>query len=135
VGAEKRGSARLGSCPVPWAVWCLAVRDPVAGAGNRLNHLGLSELAPQSANRDLDGLGEGVGVLVPDLFQEPLGAEHARRGAQEGLEHSELLDRELDPVAVPCDRAPEPVELDSAGPVDGAARCRFAACQCPDPEH
>ena len=52
-----------------------AVRDPVADPGSRLDDVRLSELAPQPADRDLHGLGERVGVLVPDLLEQLLGAE------------------------------------------------------------
>jgi hypothetical protein len=38
-------------------------------AGRRLNHVGLSELPSETADGDLDGLGERVGVFVPDVSE------------------------------------------------------------------
>jgi hypothetical protein len=43
------------------------LRDSVADPGRRFDHFGLSQFASETADGDLDGLGEGVGVFVPDV--------------------------------------------------------------------
>ena len=52
---------------------------------------GFSEFSSQSADGDVDGVGERVDVLVPDLGEEVLGAEDGVLGAHQGFEHGELL--------------------------------------------
>jgi hypothetical protein len=44
-------------------------------------------------------------VLVPDLFEQVLGAEATRAGAQEGFRERELFDRQVELPAVAGGRA------------------------------
>ena len=93
-----------------------AVADTRRGGDDR----GVAELAPQAADGHRDGVGERVGLLVPDLFEQVLGAEEGRRSRQERLEDRELLDRQLKLPPVAGDRAPQRVELDP-GPAQDPA--------------
>jgi hypothetical protein len=77
------GNATVGHAP---ARRLLGVDDPVADAGHGLDRGGFSELAAQAAERDVNGVGEGVDVLVPYLAEEVFGAQHAILGAHQGLE-------------------------------------------------
>jgi hypothetical protein len=72
----------------------------VADAGRRFDHFGLSELALEAADRDLERLDKGIGVLVPDASKEVGGAQVGGAPEEERLEHSELLDREAERTAV-----------------------------------
>src|SRR5215469_12129596 len=105
------------ACPVPGAASSSASRHPwpvggllawtglegeaIAHARRRGDHRRVAELAPQAADRDRDRVGERVGELVPDLLEQLLGAEEGRPRAQQGLEHPELLDREIHRPPVP----------------------------------
>src|SRR6266699_3644071 len=62
-----------------------AIRDAIPEAGERLDHLRLSELASQPADGDLHGLGERIRVLIPHLLKEILRAEGSRCRPHEGL--------------------------------------------------
>jgi hypothetical protein len=70
-------------------------RDAVSDSGGVVDHGRLAEFPSQPGDRDPDGLGEGVGVLIPRLREEILGAERTRTGAQERFENRELLGGEL----------------------------------------
>lgn len=65
--------------------------DAVADSGGGLDWLGISELAFEAGDGDIDGASEGVGVLVPDLEQELFRGERAGARAQQGLEYRELF--------------------------------------------
>ena len=55
------------------ATW---LRDPVPAADHGLDQRRVSELSSQAQDGDRHGLGERVGVFVPDLFEKLLGADH-----------------------------------------------------------
>jgi hypothetical protein len=87
------------------------------------------------ADGDLDGLGERVGVLVPDPGQEILGAEDTGGCFEEGLEHGEFLDRDVDVAAVAGDGAAERVEFYPGRAQDARPGVGLAAGQGADPQH
>ena len=93
---------------------------------------GAAEFAAQAADGDGDGVGERVGVLVPDLFEQVLGAEEGRAGAQQGLQQGELLDRQVELPAVAGGGAAERVELDAGRAQRPGARGGPAAGQRAD---
>jgi hypothetical protein len=51
------------------------VRNAVSDAGRVVDYRGRSEFAPQAAHGHHDGAGEGVGVFIPDLFEQVFGAQ------------------------------------------------------------
>src|ERR1035441_10519739 len=59
--------------------------DAVADVGDGFDRCGFSEFASQSADRDVDGVGEGVDALVPYLGEQVFGAEDGVWGAHQGL--------------------------------------------------
>jgi hypothetical protein len=62
--ASARSDGRRTHSPrSPWR----RLGDSVADPGRRFDHFGLSQFASETADGDLDGLGEGVGVFVPDV--------------------------------------------------------------------
>ena len=52
-------------------------------------------------------------MLVPDLLEQGFGAEEGGAGAQQRLEHAELLDRQVQRAPVPDGCAPQRVELEA----------------------
>src|SRR5580704_15553289 len=88
--------------------------DAVADAGGGADDGRLAELAAQAADGDRDGVGERVDLLVPDLLEEGFGAEEGGAGAQQRLEHAELLDRQVQRAPVPDGCAAQRVELETA---------------------
>src|SRR5258708_8403043 len=103
-----------------------AIRDAIPEAGERLDHLRLSELAPQPADRDLHSLGERIRVLVPHLLKEVLRAECSRCRPHEGLQHGELFDRQIELLPLTCHDVSQGVELDVRRPEDAWMRHRLA---------
>src|SRR5689334_19315166 len=89
-----------------------SVDDAVSNGRCGGDDRGFTELAAKTADRDGDGVGERVGVLVPDLFEEFFRAEEGGAGAEEGFEEAEFLDRQVDVPAVTGDRAACRVEFD-----------------------
>jgi len=70
--------------------------DPVSDVGNGFDCRGFSEFASESADGDVDGVGEGVNVFVPYLGEEVFGAEDGVLGAHEGFEYRELFGTEVE---------------------------------------
>jgi len=58
-------------------------RDAVARSGDGFDYVGVAEFAAQPPDGDLNRFGEGIGVFVPDPFEEVFGAEGGGRGSQE----------------------------------------------------
>jgi hypothetical protein len=50
-----------------------------------------SEFAPQLADRDAHGVGERVGILVPDSLQQLFSADDGAVCLEQRLEHRQLL--------------------------------------------
>ena len=90
--------------------------NPVSDSGRVLDDLRFSELASQSADRDADGVGERVGVLIPGLLEQSLCAERARAGPEQRFEDSELLGGEVKLSPISSGGAAERVELDVRAP-------------------
>src|SRR4026208_2603384 len=57
------------------------------------------DLAPQPADRDVDGPLAGVRVLAPDVLQQRRAAEHHPRARRQLVQDVELLPREVDAMA------------------------------------
>src|SRR5262245_20419993 len=89
------------------------VDDAVSDAGDGFDRLWFAEFAAQPTDGDLDGLGEGVGVLVPDLFEQVFGAEWGWGGAHDCFEEGELLDGQVAGVPGAGDGATQWVEFDA----------------------
>src|SRR6266568_8490624 len=83
----------------------------VADARDGLDGRGVAEFAAEPAEGDLDCLGERGGVLVPGLGEEVFGAEGGGGCFEEGREHGEFLDRDVDGLAVAGDGAAQRVEF------------------------
>src|SRR5258708_39409876 len=98
------------------------VRDAVAHSGRGRDDGRIPELAPQPADGDGDGVGEWVGVLVPYLLQQVLGAEEAGPGPEQRLEYPEFLGRQVKLPPVTGDRAPQRIELDPGRAQDPGPR-------------
>jgi hypothetical protein len=109
--------------------------DPVTDPADGVDHLGVSEFAPEPADGDLDSPGEGIGVLVPDSGEKLLGAERGGRGADQCLEQGELLGGQIARLARARHRPPQRVELQIAGPQDARVGRRLPAGESPDSEH
>ena len=87
--------------------------DAVSDAGRVLDDVRFSELAAQAADRDADGVGERVGVLIPGLLEQSFCAERAGAGPEQRFEHGELFGGEVELSAVAGGGTGERVELDS----------------------
>jgi hypothetical protein len=79
---RRRRTVRRGS----WASF-----DPVAGLRDGLDDRWVAELCSESTDRDLDGLGERVGGVVPDAIEELFGRDDAPLGGEQQFEDAELL--------------------------------------------
>src|SRR6478672_8813147 len=84
--------------------------DPVAGAGHGGDQPWFAESLAEGRDRDADGVGEGVGVLVPGSLQQLLGTDDTALGDDEDLEDRELLPGERDVAAVAEDLPAEGVD-------------------------
>src|SRR5580704_15911628 len=120
----RKPSAAAGSVP--------SLGNPVAAADDRLDQRRLPEFPPQAQDSDRDGVGERVGVLVPDLLEELLGRHYRAVGRDEHLEHTELLAGQGDGPAGPGDRPAGPVD-DQVTPGVHRRRGGAAAAQGTDP--
>jgi hypothetical protein len=65
------------------------VGDSVTDTGPGLFDGGLTEFAAWPTDGEEDSIGEQVGVLVPHLLEQTLGAEEGGSGPHEGFEHAE----------------------------------------------
>src|SRR5690348_10169704 len=74
--------------------------DAVADAGHGGDEPWFAESFTQGGDGDADGVGEGVGVLVPGPLQELFGADDTAFGGDEDFEHGELLAGERDVASV-----------------------------------
>ena len=66
------------------------MRYPMIGI--RLDDGRVAKFAPEPADGDEHRIGEGVGVLVPDLLQKILGSEEGLLRSHKCFEDPELLD-------------------------------------------
>jgi len=78
--------------------------DAVADAGGGGDNRRFAQLAAQPPDGDRDGVGERIGLLVPDLLEQGFGAQEGRARAQQRLEHPEFLDRQIERTSVPDGR-------------------------------
>src|ERR1700735_5856925 len=74
--------------------------DSVSEVRDGLDYRGVTELPTEASDSDRDGASEGVGVFVPHLLEEVLGAEDRVLCPHERLEDGELLDRQVEPSPV-----------------------------------
>ena len=65
MGSDRFDDRRRGVCS----------SDAIADASDSFDHVWVAEFAAQPANGDLNGLGERVGVLIPDPFEEVFSAQ------------------------------------------------------------
>src|SRR5947209_2947856 len=65
--------------------------DAVSGAGHGGDDRGFAEALAQSRDRNANGVGERVGVLIPGPLQQLFGADDTSFGGDEHFEHGELL--------------------------------------------
>ena len=70
--------------------------DAIADARDRLDDGRVAELAPQGHDAHAHGVGERVGVLVPDALEQLLGRDGLAVGRQQRLEDAELLRRQVE---------------------------------------
>ena len=84
--------------------------DAVARAGHGGDDPRFAEALAQRRDRDADGVGERVRVLVPRPLQQLFGADDTALGGDEHLEHRELLAGQRDVAAVAVDLAAERIE-------------------------
>ena len=91
----------------------------------------LGQLAPEVADRHPHGVGERVGVLVPDVLEQALGAVDLVRVEQEEAEERELLGRQVEGVTVDRGDVPGRVELDVVPAQDRAGAGGLTAEQRP----
>jgi hypothetical protein len=75
----------------------------------------VAELAAQRTDRDPDGVGERVRVLVPHLLQQCLRADHVATRREQLFEHPELLRRQVQQASAALHRTPRRVEHDAGG--------------------
>ena len=83
------------------------LHQAVAPPGHGLDGLaaaGLGQLPAQVADRHPHGVGERIGVLVPDVLEQPLGAVHLVGVQEEEAQERELLGREVELVAADAGR-------------------------------
>jgi hypothetical protein len=88
--------------------------EPVPYPDARLYWLRFSELAPKPADGHRHRLGERVGVLVPGLLQELLGAQVAGRGGHQRLQHGQFLRGQRERAALVPGEAGQAIELHPA---------------------
>ncbi len=79
--------------------------DAVTGLGNGLDDSRLAEFGPQSADRDLDGVGERIRLLIPHVLEQLLGGHDPPLRGQEHFEHAELLVRQWETPISPVGHA------------------------------
>ena len=71
------------------------------------------QFSAQIGDRDPDGVGERVGVLIPNVFQQPLGAVNLAWMEQEPAQQGELLDRQVNRLVSISDLMAGSVHLDT----------------------
>jgi len=94
----------------------------------------VAELAAQPRHGDRDRVTERIGVLVPHLLKQLLGADHSAVGGQQDLQDAELLPGQRDRLPGPADPAPDQVDGQIPAEHDGRPS-RAAPGQRPDPRH
>ena len=94
---------------------------------------GFAESFAQCGDGDADGVGEGVGVLVPGPLQELFGADDTAFGGDEDLEHGELLPGERDVASVAEDLPAEGVQPEARDLADRGSGVRASAVERPQP--
>src|SRR3954462_11454774 len=109
--------------------------DAVADAGQGGDDPGLTEALAQPRDRDADGVGERVCVLVPCSLQELLSADDAPFGRDENLEHRELLAGQRDVAAVTVDLSAERVQPQPCDLTHGRPRVGAPAVERPEAEY
>ena len=62
----------------------------VSDVGDGADDGGFAEFAAEPADGDGDDVGEGVGMLVPCLFEEVFGGQDGRVRSHEGLQDREF---------------------------------------------
>src|SRR5262249_19605731 len=90
----------------------MVTSDSVAGLGDGLDDRRVAELCPQTADGDLDSMGERVSRLVPDPLEELLCRDDPALGCEQQLEDTELLRRKVEWSAPSTDASLRGVELE-----------------------
>jgi hypothetical protein len=109
--------------------------DAIADARLRGDDPRRAEPFAQGGDGDADGVGEGVGVLVPGALQQLFGADDPALGGDEDFEHGELLAGERDVAPVAEDLAAEGIQPQARDLVDRGPGVRASAVQRPQPHH
>src|SRR3569833_165226 len=107
--------------------------DPVADDWHRGDQPWLAESLAQRGDGDTDGVGEGVGVLVPGPFQQLFGADDTTLGGDEHFEHGELFASERDVTSVAKNLPAEGIQPQTRDLTDRRPRVRPPAVQRPQP--
>src|SRR6188474_2033893 len=95
--------------------------EPIADPDDRLDRLpgpSLGQLAPQVADRDPDGIREGVGAVVPDVLQQALRRHDLARVEHQIAKERELLRSQVEAITIPMCLMPGGVEIE-ASEMDG----------------
>jgi hypothetical protein len=108
--------------------------DAVADPGDGRDDPGFAEALAQGRDRDADGVGERVGVLVPGPFQQVLRADDPALGGEEHLQHRELLAGERDVTSVAEHLPAERVEPQAPDLADRRPGVPAPAVERPQPQ-
>src|SRR4051812_4020431 len=93
--------------------------QPVAGAGHRLDHGGIADLAAEGQDRDPHDVAERVELVVPDALHQLLGAHERAVRRDELFQDRELTIRQTDVDITAAGRVPRGVEPDVVPLQDG----------------
>ena len=119
-GRGRRTGAQFRRYPVPMTVSITA---------------GVAELAPQVHHRHADGVGERVDVLVPHALEQRLRAHDGAVGAQQHVQHAELLRAQRHRAPVARDLVARRVQAHAGALEDGLLGHGVAALQRVQPRH
>src|SRR5437588_10614990 len=107
----------------------------VSHARHRRDDPGFAEALAQCRDSDPDSVGERVRVLIPRALQQLFGTDDSALGADENLEHRELLARQRNVAAVAIDLAAERVHSQAADLSNGRSAVGAPAIERSEPEH
>src|SRR5579871_3725019 len=100
---------------------------PIALSFDRRNDRGLArtiQFAAQSCDVDVDEVGAGIEIILPDLFEDDASAHHLARMPSQKFEQFELHMEKLYGFAGDFDRAADEVDFKVAGADDRSLETR-----------